>query len=296
MSEPINLSDVTFIIPVRIESDDRMRNMKAVFCYLGSKFQTNLIVAEHDGEKYSRVKQAWEFAKEHSDAAKNLHVRLLRFETPEPAFHRTLLLNRMLLHTTTKVVVNYDCDIILPAESYVKARDMIVKEGYQLVYPFAHCQNTQRRVELGEKLNVWINGKYDLDYLDTLSFDWPAAVGFCQFFDGDCYYNNGGEDTKFVAYGPEDVERFERFSRLGCKIGRVDDLVFHLEHGRNANSSPANPFMKQNEQRLEEVRKMPDDIFKIIHIKNLKDELDRSIVPSKQITTFLGRASFEPIP
>ena len=41
-----NLTDTTFIIPVKIESDDRLRNAITVCCFLLSKFDTNILIKE----------------------------------------------------------------------------------------------------------------------------------------------------------------------------------------------------------------------------------------------------------
>ena len=45
-----DLKDCTFIIPIRIESTDRMRNVITILCYLNSNFDTNIIVKEVDKE------------------------------------------------------------------------------------------------------------------------------------------------------------------------------------------------------------------------------------------------------
>jgi len=45
-----DLKDVTFIIPIRIESKDRMRNVVTVLCYLLSNFETKVILKEVDRE------------------------------------------------------------------------------------------------------------------------------------------------------------------------------------------------------------------------------------------------------
>ena len=45
-----DLKDCTFIIPVRIESTDRLRNVITILCYLNSNFDTNIIVKEVDKE------------------------------------------------------------------------------------------------------------------------------------------------------------------------------------------------------------------------------------------------------
>ena len=46
----IDLKSCTFIIPVRIESKDRMRNVITVLCYLLENFDTKVILKEVDTE------------------------------------------------------------------------------------------------------------------------------------------------------------------------------------------------------------------------------------------------------
>ena len=48
-----NLTDTTFIIPVKIESDDRLRNAITVCCFLLSKFDTNILIKEVNSEPVS---------------------------------------------------------------------------------------------------------------------------------------------------------------------------------------------------------------------------------------------------
>ena len=45
-----DLSDVTFIVPLRIESQDRMRNIITSMIYLLRNFKTNVIIKEFDEE------------------------------------------------------------------------------------------------------------------------------------------------------------------------------------------------------------------------------------------------------
>ena len=43
-----NLSEATFIIPIRIESSDRMRNVITTTAFLLENFKTNIIIKEVD--------------------------------------------------------------------------------------------------------------------------------------------------------------------------------------------------------------------------------------------------------
>jgi len=42
--------NLTFLIPVKLESPDRVRNLKTVLTYLLSKFDAKIQVQEHDTE------------------------------------------------------------------------------------------------------------------------------------------------------------------------------------------------------------------------------------------------------
>ena len=46
----VDLSNATFIIPLRIESSDRMRNIITLLCFLFGNFNTNVIIKEVDNE------------------------------------------------------------------------------------------------------------------------------------------------------------------------------------------------------------------------------------------------------
>ena len=46
----VDLSNATFIIPLRIESADRMRNIITLLCFLLENFDTKIIVKEVDSE------------------------------------------------------------------------------------------------------------------------------------------------------------------------------------------------------------------------------------------------------
>lgn len=46
----IDLKDATFIIPIRIESTDRLRNVITTMAFLLENFDTNIIIKEVDDE------------------------------------------------------------------------------------------------------------------------------------------------------------------------------------------------------------------------------------------------------
>jgi len=192
-------------------------------------------------------------------------------------FHRTKILNEMIMQTTTEIVVNYDSDIILPIESYVKAKEMLDSGKYDVIYPYKFGEKGERKVFLDTK----IEDENDLNHLLECSlikefvsnfcpevFDnsynyaqnmngigW-AEYGMVQFFNTEVYKNGYLENENFIAYAPEDVERYYRWKKLEYEIGRIDNHAYHLEHKRTQNSWFNNPFMKKNNELWEKLKIM----------------------------------------
>ena len=109
-----DLSQATFIIPVRIESPDRLRNVVTTTAFLMENFDTNIIIKEVDKEPVfqrdalplietsAEVENIWE------------NFNYIFEESDEPLFHRQRILNEMIMEADTDIVVNYDADAILP--------------------------------------------------------------------------------------------------------------------------------------------------------------------------------------
>ena len=66
------------------------------------------------------------------------------------------------------------------------------------------------------------------------------------FLNTEKYRQCGGENESFIAYGPEDAERYERFHKIDYKVGRVGKLVYHFEHSRTPTSNNQNIYFKYN--------------------------------------------------
>lgn len=129
----IDLSKSTFIIPIRLETDDRVRNVITSLCFLLSNFKTNIIVKEVDSSSVfleQVLPQIEEFCKDISD------LNHIFEQSNSPEFHRQRILNDMTLQSTTKIVVNYDCDVLLPVQSYVNAYNLILNGSSDVVYPY----------------------------------------------------------------------------------------------------------------------------------------------------------------
>jgi len=259
----IDLSNVTFIIPLRIESGDRLRNIILSTSFLLKTFDCKVIIKESD--------ESPKFGPWALDQIKKIApTENLTYEWDECIsndFHRTRLLNEMVMMTTTDIVVNYDSDIILPISSYVEAKRLIDDKEAHLVYPYKFGEKGERKVvmktivededDLDNLLNFSLIKKFTSEFnpevLDESYFyaenvngvGW-AEYGMCQFFNTQAYKDGYLENEGFIAYAPEDVERHHRWNMLGYTIKRVDNHAYHLEHMRTENSWFNNPRMAQN--------------------------------------------------
>lgn len=264
----IDLSNVTFIIPLRIDTDDRLRNIILSTSFLLNIFDCKVIVKESDEMKKFEM---WALPTIKS-IADTSNLTYQYEENHDDHFHRTRLLNEMVLDATTEIVVNYDSDIILPISSYVAAKEMLDDHESDVVYPYRFGAQGERKVVLNtiiedvddlagllnqpvvkEFVDTWSPSKLDQSYgyAPHAKGEGWAEYGMVQFFNRQVYMDGYLENENFIAYAPEDVERHHRWKLFGYKIGRINNHAYHLEHKRTPNSSYNNPFMMKNNQLWE---------------------------------------------
>ena len=87
----IDLKNCTFIIPVRIESEDRMRNVITVLCYLLENFDTKVILKEVDVESVFE-KDILPQIKDYLGDSLNKLVHVFE-QSDDPVFYRMKILN-----------------------------------------------------------------------------------------------------------------------------------------------------------------------------------------------------------
>jgi hypothetical protein len=248
----IDLTEATFIIPIRIESSDRLRNVITTTAFLLENFDTNIIIKEVDKESVFQ-RDALPILKDILDV--DINVNHIFEQSNDSSFHRQRVLNEMIVESNTDIVVNYDCDALLPIDSYVKAYQSILSGECDVVYPYGQGMY-QYQVKATDEIVSQFLQTYDFDILEKNSNQYTSDFGWVQFFNRQVYIKGGMENENFIAYAPEDKERFYRFTTLGYNVGRIDNYVYHLEHARGHNSWLNNPHMQNNNNIWEEIQKM----------------------------------------
>ena len=220
-----NLKNSTFIIPIRIESADRMRNVITVVSYLLENFDTKVIVKEVDTEpvfKTEVLPQITEFLEDSID-----NLTYIFEHSDDSVFYRMKIINEMINDSSTEVVVNYDCDVLLKPETCVQAVNMI-ENGYDIVYPYGFGDYQKQVFVNDDTVSDFLSSDSDFSILDAKSKIYDAQYGHVQFIKRISYIDAGMENENFRGSSPEDKERFHRFTLLGYNVCRIDDQVYHL--------------------------------------------------------------------
>lgn len=219
------LKDMTFLIPLRVDSIVRIENMLMSIRYLLNNFDTNVHVL-------------------HSSAYDNgiLHrvldksVRYSFIEDYDTIFYRTKYLNQMTLSATTPFVAIWDTDVIIDKNQII---DSIIKlrEGCDIAYPYdGHFYDT---TDIIRDL-FYKTGNIKILYQNQAKMGLiygSDTKGGAIFVNRDSYIKAGMENENFYGWGPEDFERYDRWKILEYGIYHSKGCLFHLSHPRGNNST-----------------------------------------------------------
>lgn len=219
----IELSDFTFLIPVMIDSEDRMDNLFTVIRYLQKHFQTNIII--------------YEYGKQQSINTDLLPNRtLLLFEKgSEELFHRTYFNNKLIDAAITPFISIYDTDVVLPVNQILEAVHSLRSNSADVVYPYSGAFVSMDKLA-SVIFSKFLDDKFFEENNEKFIVSTTRSFGGCVMLNKKSYCKAGKENIKFTSWGPEDIERYHRMKILGYKVKRVDGPLYHLCHKRGINS------------------------------------------------------------
>lgn len=243
----IDLSDVTFCIPICHDSEDRKQNLDINLFHLMSNFNTKFIVGEQKTKEYEYTKQ-WGTYKYYST-------------DDMPFFHRTKIINDLVKLAKTEIVVNWDTDMLIaPLQLHEAIRKIVIGKS-DFVYPY---DGRFARVS-----REWLQTiQEDVGYFGDNIFNGMQrgaqdSNGGAVIMHRQKYFEAGGENENMKNYAPEDKERKDRFSKLGFRIDRQKGVIYHLDHIKGDNSKDENEFFKNNWDELNKIREMDSDELRI---------------------------------
>lgn len=219
----IKLDSVSFLLPVRIDSDDRLENLHMVCAYLDCYLEVGIIVLEADAVKKVDVK----------DLPTNVEYHFVKDENP--SFHRTKYINSLMHLSSSEIVIIHDVDAIVPIGQITKAIDLVKRREAEVCYPY-----DGNFISVDILIKSIFGKTYDVNFfernLGKLDIVSRRSVGGSIVLQKKAYLSIGGENEYLTSWGPDDVERYKRFRKLGLRIRRVVGNLYHLPHQRSQNS------------------------------------------------------------
>lgn len=219
----IDLRDVTFIIPVRIDSDSRLSNLYITTACLNKYFKTNILILEADTEsKIDRLRLP--------DCCRCIFI-----EDGNQSLHRTRINNAGIREANTEFVAIYDTDVIFPIDQIVQSVHALRNKSVAMVSPYSGDF-----IGVSNLFKSMMERLLDPDLLTLNVKKFPVPVrrsyGGAAFLNRKIYMSAGMENEHFTSWGPEDIERPKRMKNLGYKVKRINGPLFHLPHERKVNS------------------------------------------------------------
>jgi hypothetical protein len=243
------MMDLTFLIPTRIETEDRLRNIISSVSYLLRHIPAKVIVKEVASHPTFQFRAIPEI-KKYADTS---NLEYLYEESQEPLFCKGKVLNDLIVASNTKVVANYDADCILPIDSYYQAYGAINEDQVDVVYPYG-CGIYQWKASYSPEIYERFVSTLDTSVLDQNKSLSNSTIGWTQFVNRKKYIESYMMNENFISWGCEDDEFYYRMSILGNRIGRIDNYVYHLEHSRTHNSWFSNPNFNSNYQLWNQIK------------------------------------------
>lgn len=232
-----DLSDVTFLIPLRIDSIARKNNLDILISLLCRDFIANIIILEAD------IKRLYYY---------DLNTNNIEYHfivDTNPIFHRTKYINKLLDLAKTKFVGIWDTDAIVFPDQIFTSIKILRSTQNVMVFPY-----DGRFYRLDRSLTNLFGELKDFTLLQNIAGGLPLmfgyhSVGGAFFVKKKIYIEAGGENENFYGWGPEDLERVKRLEILNFPIHRVHGKMFHLWHpifSQAANYKKENEIKKKN--------------------------------------------------
>ena len=236
-NDKIDLADVTFLIPVKIDSHQRIENTNVVVKFITRYFKTDISILETD------IEQRYFLEKKQP----NVHYRFI--EDQNETYNKAYYVNWLISMTNSSFLVVWDADAIVSKEQIIDGLDAL-KSGKSIIsLPY-----DGRVYSVNEPISRLFREKLSFEILISSIPVFKLMHGY--FMTGGIYMVNrnnfiehGGENEKILGWGFEDAERLKRMETMDLLIYYSKGPLFHLWHPRGKNSWFANREIEKNNRK-----------------------------------------------
>ena len=245
------MKDLTFLLPCRIESEDRLKNVVTSVTYLLKNFpEAKVLVKEVDSHSHFKFR-ALPSIQKYVDTSQLTHIFE---ESEEELFHKTRILNDLVVAADTKIVYNHDVDVVMPVQSYKTAYQAISSGDADAIYAFG-CGVYQWAVNYSmDVYSQFLDSGFDFNVLDSSKFRVASSIGWGQMIKRQAEIDIGFWNENFISWGAEDCEFYFRLNAFGYRVGRINQDIYHFEHSRTFNSHYHNPKFMDNHNLWQNIR------------------------------------------
>ena len=228
-----DLTDLTFLILIRIDTVQRLENLIAVTDSLLKYFDTNVYILEVDSTNNGVLNKVL-----------NKKVMYQFIEEKDPVLYRTKYHNYMANNVITKYLSIWDADIVIDKNAICDAMKHLREEA-DVALPYnGLCYEVteiiKKRYFQNKDIRVLKRHiiKMNLLYKRIL-------FGGAVMVNTEKYQKCGGENEEIYGWGNDDFTRYLRFKASNYSIYRTEDNLFHLCHPRGINSQFRNVLSKK---------------------------------------------------
>lgn len=221
-----DLTDVTFMIPIRVDSIIRLENLILTTQFLCRYFNTQIKVLEVGSYNSGIVKRLL-----------SNKIDYCFIEDCDSVFYHTKYLNVIADKVKTSFLCIWDVDVIILPTQMIEAIGKLRNEGYDVALPY-----DGRALDTSEIIRELFVQSRSLEILRKQQMKMQplhqslTLRGGAVFITTNAYRKAGMENTAFYGWGSEDFERYDRWTILGYKIYITKGVLYHLTHPRGENS------------------------------------------------------------
>jgi len=245
----LDLSDVTFVMRYKHDSNERMYNIRSIINWLQTDFDTHITLVEQSADSFA-LKDI-------------LGIQHIPFVSENKLIQMTAMNNAALGRVKTPFTAILDADACTRTSSIQKALYLLRSDIADVVYPYRNrFVNVPRHIFEGSSNVVKSVLEGPLSTYPVVSI---TSVGGLVFASTEKYKASGGDNQKIEGWGYEDVERFSRWNKLGLRVLQgtaQEDILFHLDHPRGINSGYDHEMISMNQAEYEKVFQMPQSQLK----------------------------------
>jgi hypothetical protein len=218
---PYQISDISVIIPLYVDHEDRLTNLNTLLNYLESVGIHNIFINEH-----------------FSETPKGGGAHHMATYIGDAVYNKMKCVNEAFECCRGRIVAIWDVDVIFPKSSIYKTIELF-NLGSDVVYPYNGQFYNVPKIEFS---NLW-NGEINMSKCELCN---PNSYGGCVMIKREVFENGGKGNPNIQHVGFDDNEIYVRFYKLGYTINRVDAPLFHMEHFRSETAVENTPYLNAN--------------------------------------------------